>query len=255
MVDLVRRSEPLDIGVVLQTTFAVIGRNFGTFLILSAILAGLPTLLAALSMLQFLGSDLTRASFNMDGAVRGGWAGLVELVTGVILQGAIIHITAADLNGQPASWTRGLSTGLRNILPLIAIAILYALGITFGLIFLIVPGILFGLANCVAVPVKVVEGAGVFRAFSRSAYLTRGNRWRILALGILMLFISMVLQTIGGALTLMVPGGMAVKSAMLSPITNMFSGMIGAALISSLYVELRKGRDGVGVAELASVFD
>ena len=61
MVDLVRRSEPLDIGVVLQTTFAVIGRNFGTFLIVYTLGPIIGGLIAGLAIRFIYSNDLEEA--------------------------------------------------------------------------------------------------------------------------------------------------------------------------------------------------
>jgi hypothetical protein len=58
------------------------------------------------------------------------------------------------------------------------------------------------MAWSVLVPVQVAEGVGVIACFKRSAELTRGHRWKILAvfllLGVGMAPLLLVLQTLWG---------------------------------------------------------
>lgn len=62
-------------------------------------------------------------------------------------------------------------------------------------------------AWCVAVPSLVADRTGVFGAFSRSAELTRGNRWRIFALFVVVWIIAMVIGAVIGGVTLAVTFG------------------------------------------------
>lgn len=264
-------SGKLDIASVISGTFQVIGRNIVAFGILGLVLSGLPTgVISFLQLTMLRGQTAAMASgdFNFSPAYFQtiGLGGLAALITTAILQGALIYATVQDLNGQKPSIGDALATGLRSFLPLIAVTILFIIALAFGLILLIVPGIMIGVAWCVAVPALVAERTGVFGAFSRSAELTRNNRWRIFALFIVVWVILFVISMVFGLVT---AGSMAASVAtgadpvaialspvniVVSVIQQTISAVIGAAFTAVLYVELRKAREGTGAQWLSEIF-
>jgi uncharacterized membrane protein len=78
--------------------------------------------------------------------------------------------------------------------PYIGASILFALGFYVGLILLIVPGIIFAVAFGFYgfVIAERGEGVGVIDSLKESADLTRGNRWQLFGLGIVLLLINLV---------------------------------------------------------------
>lgn len=259
----------LDIGQVIGGTVKVIGRNLVTFGILGFLLAGLPTAVMGVVQVQWLrGVDMTDPGvfFSAGYFTRAGYGGLVALITSLILQGALIHATVQDANGRKASVGDALATGLRNFLPLLGVGILFGLAIAVGFVFLIVPGVMLACAWCVASPALVVDRTGVFGAFRRAADLTRGNRWRIFGLAILLWIILLIVGAIFGAVVAAVlfttPGALQDPVAaatnplniLLQVVQQTVGAIIGAALISVLYVELRRLRDGAGPQWLADIF-
>src|SRR3569833_4380927 len=92
----------LDIGRVIQQTFAVLGRNFAPFLILAVVLIGIPT--AVFYSVQ--GSVLQAGVAGTDIGQRLLWSFAGALVMGlaaIILQATIIYGTVSDLNGRRES--------------------------------------------------------------------------------------------------------------------------------------------------------
>jgi TRAP-type C4-dicarboxylate transport system permease large subunit len=249
----------LDIGRVIQQTFAVLGRNFLTFLILALLLTGLPTML-----LGFLQDDTVRTAATA-GSFNGVWTSaigaIVTALTGLILQGTIIYGAVSDLNGKPASVVDSLRIGLYAFLPMLLLGIMMGVAIGAGFVLLIVPGIMLAVAWCVVIPAYVVERPNIMDAFGRSAQLTRGSRWSIFGLAVLyviaVIIIEMVLLGVfGGLLRFAVTSGsvLAIRVVVL-PLINVANALIGATGAAVLYVELRRIRDGVGPAGLAAIFD
>ncbi|WP_337186795.1 YciC family protein [Phenylobacterium sp.] len=261
----------LDIGRVIGGTFSVIGRNFVTFAVLGLILAGLPTGLMYVLQTQAMTEQLA-AMQTGDIAATGayftnvGLSTVVLMITTAILQGALIHAVVQDFSGARASIGEALATGLRAFLPLIAVSLLYTLAMALGFILLIVPGIMIAIALCVCAPAVVADRSGVFGAFTRSRALTRGNRWRIFALFIvlvvLLMVVGAVVAVVAGALALTNPGALQDPAALamnplmiaLNVVQQTLSAVIGAALISVLYVELRQAKEGLGAKDLADIF-
>jgi uncharacterized membrane protein len=85
--------------------------------------------------------------------------------------------------------------------PYLLASILFGIGFYVGLILLIVPGIIFA---CVFgfygfVIAERGDGVGVLESLQRSADITRGNRWQLFGLGVVLLLINFV-----GALLLLI---------------------------------------------------
>lgn len=258
----------LDIGRVIQGTFGVLGRNLATFSVLGLVLSGIPTGIVTYFQAGFtrnqLGGTGNPFDFSPGYLTAMSLGGLAAIITSAILQGALIYATVQDLNGQRPSVADCLANGLRNFLPLLAVTILFVLAAGFGMVLLIVPGVMIACAWCVAVPALVADRTGVFGAFSRAADLTRGNRWRIFGLGVLIWVVLLVVSAVFAVLT-----GVAVFSGdpgatlerALSPVAlglgvirETISAVIGATAVAVLYVELRHARDGAGPQWLAEIF-
>jgi hypothetical protein len=252
----------IDIARVIQQLFTVLGRNFVTFLLLAFLLVGLPS-----GVMTYFQGSMTAAAgagavsnFGFGPGVI--FSGLVVLVTSAILQGALIYGAVQDLNGKRASVGDSLGVGLRAFLPLIAVSILFALGVACGLVLLVVPGLMLLCAWIVAVPALVAERKGIFETFGRSAELTRGNRWRIFALLLLfwvasMVFGMIVMGVIGVGMMTQGAAGFVVSPlyVLMQVVVNTLSALVGATGAAVLYVELRQAREGLGAESLSTIFD
>src|SRR5581483_2134636 len=67
-------------------------------------------------------------------------AWLASVVGNAVLQGAVIHATLSDLSGRRPTFGECLGTGFRFLLPLVAIGIIFAICVFFGLLIFFVPG-------------------------------------------------------------------------------------------------------------------
>jgi hypothetical protein len=255
----------LDIGRVIQETFGVIGRNFVTFAVLSLVLAGIPTaVIGVVQAAAFQGG--TTQSFSTDQFASSAMAGLAAMMFSAILQGALIHATVQDLNGERPTIAASLATGLRAFLPLIGVSLLFAIAVVCGFVLLVVPGLIAITVWCVAVPALVAERTGVFGAFSRSRDLTRGSRWRILALALIVwvataLLGQIMLRVMGVDIMSANTDVAAIWERALNPVSiavnlviNTLTSLLIAAGTAVLYVELRKIRDGHGGQWLSEIF-
>lgn len=257
----------LEIGRVISQTFAVIGRNFGVFFLLSLVLSGIPTAVIGFVQASFVG-DATTAGTLSPGLIYSSIVGiLVAVITASILQGALVYGTVQDLNGVRPNVGECLTTGLRAFLALFVVSLLFSLAFAFGVILLIVPGIMIACAWCVAVPALVADRTTIGGAFSRAAELTRGNRWRIFGLFLVIFGILLVLGLVIGLVTTAVIAPfvlagvnaetLAAHPAMIlvNAVSSALSSLIGSAGVAVLYVELRKAREGAGPEWLSRVFE
>lgn len=248
----------LDIAQVISSTFRVLGRNFGRFAGLTLLMVAIPMVIIAFGAAGLIADptdlDLRLGSF---GAI--GLGVLVYIVTTAILQGALIYGTVRDLNGQRASFGECLATGLRAFLPLLLVSILMWLGIVVGLMLFLVPGVMLGVAWCVAVPAQVSERTGIISALGRSAELTRGNRWRIFGLALLFIVLGWVVSALVTPFSLAIgatgPSGMMLAQMLSNGVSTVVNTLVGATGVSVLYVELRRLREGLAPDALAALFD
>jgi hypothetical protein len=105
---------------------------------------------------------------------------MVSLVGTFWLQGALVFAVDDVRDGRIDSTVGEVFERVRPRLgTLILAGILAALGIAFGLVLLIVPGLIFLTWWCLIVPVIVLEGKAVGESFSRSRELVRGHGWTV----------------------------------------------------------------------------
>jgi hypothetical protein len=199
----------------------------------------------------------------------GAAAWLASIAGNAVLQGAVIHATVSDLSGRRPTFGECLGTGFRFFLPLLVIGVIFAICCAFGFLIFIVPGVLLALAWCVAAPAEVMERTGIFGSFGRSAELTRNHRGAILGLAIALAFAQWIVQTLlstvmsvgmGGYAAAAGPSSVAfqnlfVVQTVISLVVVTLFASVGQAGVASLYSELRQSKEGVGVEQLAAVFD
>lgn len=250
-------SQKLDFGRVIRTTFGGLQQSLGRLLPLIGLLIVLPSAFT-------LASSLSRG-----GVLSNGYAFsplyFVNLIVGVVawtaFQAAGIQVLVAGMGGGSVDLKTSLRRSLAHILPLLAILLLYVLAVWIGSILFLVPGIMIAVAFSAAIPVRVMENAGVFQAFGRSRDLTRGNRWRIT--GLLLIYmvgfgvIEFALIGVFGGLASVskLSSGGAIGLTIALQIFGLVVGLIGLSGGCSLYVELRRIKGAAAPDELAAVFD
>ena len=184
-------------------------------------------------------------------------------MTTLVVTGAVTYGVFQELRGQRATIGETLSVGISRFLPILVVGILYGLAVTLGLCALCIPGFILLCMYYVATPATVVEEAGPFAAFGRSAELTDGNRWSILA-------IILVLGVLVGGLSFVVAFAAAALSGGLSAVSvenAQAAVQLGTTLLKApfaalqaippviVYYDLRIGKEGADVEELVKVFE
>lgn len=189
---------------------------------------------------------------------------LLSIIFAMLTQGALVRATAAHSEGREASFGESAMAGLRVVVPLFLLGLLLALGVGLGFVLLIVPGIILYLMWAVAAPALVEEGTGVFESFSRSAYLTKGARWTILGLGLIMLVIYWIFSGLIGVILVSMYGvqglaasiqqGLPIGFLLVSGVISTILTAIVATIQTSLYIELRNWKDGPATEALNEIF-
>jgi len=231
------------IGDVLGRSFSILGRNFVPFALLSAV-ASLP----------YLPYYLTMAPGKL--VTPNPTAFALPLVLGFVLrmfvQAIILNAAFQDMRGRTVSVGESFRVGISRFLPIIGVIILEGLGVGFGMLLLIVPGIILMLMWYVALPACVVERIGPIESLGRSAALTKGHRWKILGLILLVGIVGGVIGAVFGAVAAIFGHiGLAIVQYLVQVVVTVYS----AILVIVLYRDLRAAKEGIDTEQIAAVFD
>jgi hypothetical protein len=246
-------SQNFDISRVVTNAFGALSRNLPLFLGLAVVLAGLPTLILNYALLAMgIGDDPEAMIGNPATIAIGVFAGvIIALIANALLQAALIRGTVVDLSGGKPEFSDCINTSISAILPLIGIGLVSGIGIAFGMLLLIVPGVILALMWSVATPAYIEERQGVMASLSRSNDLTSGYKGNIFLLYLVILVVAIVVSVIAGIFVglLGTTLGPAVEA-----IIGSVSSLISGAIIASLYVELRMIKEGVTAEKMAAIF-
>ena len=257
----------VSIGRIFSRAFATMGSNPVTVFGISFVFGALPGVVinylaqnAGYSQQNLASGAITPALFWTIFAVTM----LLAIVFAMLTQGALVRATAAHSEGREASFGESAMAGLRVIVPLFLLGLLLGIGISLGFLLLIVPGVILYLMWAVAAPALVEEGTGVIGAFGRSSFLTKGARWKVLGLGLIMMVIYWIYSAVIGVVMISIYGleglasaaqqglplGLLAVSGVLSTIVT----AVIATLQTSLYIELRDWKDGPATEALTEIF-
>jgi hypothetical protein len=170
---------------VLTEAWALYRRFAGHFLLISFVIYVITAILVALLAL----------------------AGRFGLLLGAILSFAATYVVQASLikavqdvrDGRvDLDLSETVRAALPYLLPVIGASILAGIGITIGLILLIVPGLILLTFWCLIVPFIVIGGSGVFEAFGNSWRTVRGYAWRVFGTYVLVFLILIAFSIVLG---------------------------------------------------------
>lgn len=255
----------MSVGRVFQRAFATMAHNplvvLGLALVIGAIPGLMMTYLFGTFVFRGVGSGATASAGTMAAlSVAGIVSFMMSLVISAIVQGALTRATIAESEGLKASFGESLSAGLRVILPLIGVGLIFGFGVALGMLLLIVPGVILLCMWAVAAPVVVVERCGVFEALGRSRELTKGVRWKILGVFLVLAVLYWVMATVLGLTGLTAYGmadasnGIAFSSMLGSIVLGTIFNVLWGTVQPSLYIELRHWKQGDNVEALQNVF-
>jgi MFS family permease len=230
------------VGQVFSRTSAVLSRNFLTFFVVTLV-AGLPRLLWA--------DETNVATAGSFGRLFGGL--FLSLVLGTLAQAIVLYGAFQDMRGRPVNLGDCLRVGLNRFFAIIGLAICMSIGLMVGFLLLFVPGVILAVMWFVATPACVVERLGPLSSMGRSSELTKGHRWKI--------FGMILLVVIGGAiasgiiLALLSALQITVLAILGNLIWNGVWGAFYAIFVVVTYHDLRVAKEGVDVHQIAAVFD
>lgn len=181
----------MSIGAVLDETWTLFTRFFLRFFVIALVVFAAVNLLYALVV--------TAISADNDGAAFA--LAILALATVVIgttwLQGAFVYAVQDARDGSfDASLGEVFSRVSSSIAPLIGASLLAALGIAFGLVLFVVPGLWLLTIWALIAPVIVVEKRRALESFGRSRELVRGHGWTVFGIVVITGLLSGIATTL-----------------------------------------------------------
>ncbi|MEM6589070.1 MAG: hypothetical protein AAF641_11530 [Pseudomonadota bacterium] len=254
-------TQSLGVGAIISESFSILFKNIPAVIMIGF----LPMLLSAVIGGMLQGWDMMMGTatptFSSGGEI-------FMFVLSMVLQMGIYGIMIAMLVqfaydvklGRSVNISRYFGPAMACLLPVMVLTVVVTILVAVGMLALIVGGLWLYAVFSVVVPVIVIERAG-FGAMGRSAALTKEFRWPIVGL-LLVTWICMILigMLFGVVLGLALFGlgdgfvGVLLMVLLVSVINGFTYSLFGIAT-SLIYARLREIKEGVGVDELASVFE
>ena len=188
------------------------------------------------------------------------WLMVVGVFLAVILFFALNTIGEAVLllgafqrmRGESLRVSEALQRAFARFLPLIGLGILWASALIVGFLLLVVPAIILMCMWWVVVPVCVVEGLGPVASLSRSAALTKGYRWKIFGLMLVLFVMNGIGSQIVELLFGLAGGVMSGAGSLLWFVA--WTAFWNCVLIMT-YHDLRVAKEGIDTEQIAAIFD
>ena len=240
------------VGRVLSRSFEILVQDFVKFFLVALIVV------APYGLLAFAGgmrTSFTGPAPNFSAAGIG--LGLAAVFGAVFLyplsQAVTLYGAFQDMRGRPFNMGEAFARAFARFSPLLGLAIAWGFAVILGMILLIVPGLMLLASFYVSLPACVVEGLGPLQSMSRSAALTKGHRWKVFGIYVLIVIVSSI---IGSVIRLAFAG-------MTGLIGAIFAGLIWNALFAAyhsvvvavMYHDLRVLKEGIDIERIAAVFD
>jgi len=215
-------------GEVVSETFSIYGQNLGA--LLGSAIAVFVVVGAAAGLLQ-----------NAGGLVLGLLAGVIRIAGHALYIGFVVRLVE-DMRDGKRDHTVGdlFSAASPTIVPLVGFGILFAIGVTVGLVFLIVPGLVLLTFWSVGAPAIVVERIGPIDAFGRSWRLVRGEGWSVFATLLLVLVIVIGIGFVLAAIATPIGDG-ETSTLIASIVSGVITAPIFALAVTVLFFDLGGG--------------
>jgi hypothetical protein len=215
--------QPIRPGAVVSRIWGIYRDQFPVLIGISLVLFGLEFIL----LLLIPGASLALA--------------ILFIALGVLYQGIVVELVQDIQDGRRDHSVGDLVRRVEPVFwPLVAVSILFGLGVAIGFILLIIPGLILLVIWSVVAPVTVLERPGPFAAFGRSRELVRGHGWEVFGVIILVFLVVIALSIAAGVLA---AGLGSLGRAVVQWAVNAAVAPVTALSASVLYFELL-GRRG-----------
>ena len=240
---------PLSVGEILDVSFGLYRQHFPTLATVAVICSGLPGLLSL--YIESAGGVLANIPLSILNYI-------VLMVLSSIATAATVFIVSESYLGRPLSAAGALNRAAPLVGKLIACSLLFAIIIGLGFMLFLVPGLILLCGLLLAFPSLVLEpGNSPTGALSRSWFLTKGSRYRMLGLLItLVVLLYVPVIALGSIFSLILPSGQGAASGVLTlallTVIQIVLYPFFYCVLTVAYYDLRVRKEGFDLEVLAA---
>lgn len=214
----------------LSATFDQIGENTRLIAIYLAVMVPLETISLAIQG-PGSGSDLgLNFGFLLSASVLAQGALAIAAVVGVFVVGLILYYWL-----YAGMAVRSLSPSFGRFLPFFGIYILSTLGITFGLVLLLIPGLILIVRWLLVLPMVLTSDKPAMDTFGESWSATSGHSWSIFGAIVILFFILIIAAGIIGGASYLLGGDGSVGAMAIEAFVDRGSGVLFIAFALGAY--------------------
>lgn len=247
---------PLSTGEILDNAFGLYQRHFAPLVVIVLVVSAVPTILEL--YVQASGGFFVRPVLGM-------LTGLLNIVLSAIGTAAAVFIVSDSYLGRPVDPWDALSRAVPYIARIVVLSILTTLVVGLGFMFFLVPGVIFLSALVISTQALVLEeNRSPIEAMGRSWQLTKGFRWKVLALVV----VTAIIVFIPSIALVSVASFLATGPAVLTDLSIGWSLalVLGAvvqlllyplmySVLTVLYYDLRVRKEGFDLEVLAQALE
>jgi len=175
------------------------------------------------------------------------------IVVSTFGEAVIVRAAFQDMRRAPVRLVESLNVVLRRSLPIVGFALVATFLIQLGFMVLVIPGLFLYTMWFVGLPACIIERLGPWTSLRRSRELTKGHRWKLFGLALLLIVPSV------GASFLITAGLAAVAGPTVAVIGRLIWkaiwGAFATVVIVVTYHDLRVAKEGADIDQVAAVFD
>ena len=218
----------LDIGAALSTGFEKLrtpaGLQLGGLYVVAVLLTGLGANSITTALLpETTPSQAAPALALPIGAAAGALVMAIGLFAGIVLSVAILRAVdhpTRELDSIPDGLTRALP---KTVLFVLVAGLIQGLAVGIGFLLLVIPGLFLLVSLYFSQVFVVIEDEGPLEALSSSWSLSKGNRFRIFGLVLLIGVVAILASVVGQVVGVLSPIVGSVLSLVISGFLNVFT--------------------------------
>lgn len=237
---------PLSIGEILDGALVLLRRHFALVLGIAIVCEGIPTAMDVYVDLTGGGSQNPGLSL-LDR--------LLTLVGNVLVTGATVRVVSEAYLGRTPSFGDAMGFAGSRFGTILGANIVSGFLTVLATLALVIPGIVVACGYSVAAVAAALESASAGEALRRSWDLTRGFKWKALALGVVSIGLILVVYVgagiLGGILGEVMGGLETVLAVLVACVSLLIYPMI-SFVFTLFYYDLRVRKEGFDLEMLSS---
>ena len=256
---------PLSIGETIDAVFTIYRSHFVVLITIVAVVLVPILLLQGILELAFINNlvetdpeDITSLGdiFSPGAVVASFLLGLLGWAANALASGAVVKAVSDTYLGREPDWRQSIQFALTKLAPLMLGSLLFGIGVAFGLVLLIVPGIILAVSWAVFAPAIIIEDAGATGGLGRSWQLIGGRRWPVFGTFVVLYVIILVVSAIfslilGGLLQAGSGGDYTFGNTILDIVVGVLTAPLLAIATVVVYFDLRVRKEAFDVQLLA----